>query len=80
MNLKHVKEICKYAKSLGLTCEQDGKQSKHIRLRLRKGEASMLLIVSASPSCHHADANNRTLVRKFAQAEPVNGRMHKGEA
>lgn len=71
MNLKFVKEMIKYAESLGLKCEAKQRGSTHIGVRATRPDGeTKLFILSASPSAPSTRVNARADFKRFARTPP----------
>lgn len=65
-NMKHVKELKKFAEKLGLEVEVKQRKGTHVGLRLNRPDGeSTLLIVASSPSDHKAVLNNHAFIKRF---------------
>lgn len=65
-NMKHVKELKKFAEKLGLEVEVRQRKGTHIGLYLNRPDGeTALLIVGSSPSDHKAMLNNHAFIKRF---------------
>jgi hypothetical protein len=67
-NLKHVKELCKFAESQGLSTKTEMRGGTHvgIKLILPSGE-STTMIIGASISDRRGVLNNRAFIKRFVR-------------
>jgi hypothetical protein len=65
-NMKHVKELKKFAEKLGLEVEAKNRGGTHIGMTIKRQDGeSTTLIVSSSPSDHRAMLNNHAFIKRF---------------
>lgn len=68
--MKHVKELCRFAESLGLSTKRETRGNTHIGIKLThpNGE-STTMIIGASISDHRAMLNNRAFIKRFIRQQ-----------